>query len=78
MSVLVFSHLNPQISVALCTDHRYYFLPPAGEPLALLRECYRGAIYYRIPKTAIRFSRKKLTAGMHPWPKRIIISEAPF
>ena len=64
MSSLVFTHFNAAISVGLAIDRQYYFVEAGAWPVALIREVYKGNLYYRLPCTSIRFSRRRIISAM--------------
>jgi len=63
---IIFIHWNKEISAGITDDHRFFWRSPEGALLRLVREYYAGGLYYRIPGTSTRFSRKRLTAAMRP------------
>jgi len=78
MPSLVFTHFNAAISVGLAADKQYYFVEAGAWPVALIREVYKGNLYYRLPGTSKRFSRRMVISAMKVTRFSFPIPNPPF
>ena len=68
--MIVLKYWNPQHQIAFTTWQNVYQFP---QKKIMLREVYRGELYYRLPGCCRRLSYKQLKRGAQK--KQIIIEE---
>ena len=75
---VILTHFNFVISVGISQDNTFYYVNPQREPVCMVREFYAGGLYYRIPRTSTRFSRKRVVKDMKPTRLVFRLEPLPF
>mgnify|MGYP003496123392 CR=1 FL=1 len=70
VQMIILKYWNPQYEIAFADWQNVYQFP---QKIKMLREVYRGELYYRMPGSCKRISYKQLKRGLQK--KQIIIHE---
>lgn len=68
--MIIAKYWNPLLNIAMADRQLVYQFP---KKIQMLREVYRGELYYRVPGSSKRISYKQLKRGLIK--KQIIIPE---